>query len=160
MMEFGPTFIWVAVNLLVLYFILRKVLFKPVTEFMAKRTQGIKDSIDHAEKSKAEAAQLKLKYEEQLRSARDEADRILNEARGRGNREYEALVAAARQEAEKVLVSAREEIELERTQMLKEIKGQVAGLALAAASKVIEANMDSDSNRILVDKFIDEAGAA
>ena len=44
--------------------------------------------------------------------------------------------------------------------MLKDIRGQVAGLALAAASKVIEANMDNEANRALVDRFIDEAGAA
>jgi F-type H+-transporting ATPase subunit b len=54
----------------------------------------------------------------------------------------------------------REEIEREREQMLKDIKGQVAGLALAAASKVIDANMDNERNRALVDKFIDEEGVA
>jgi F-type H+-transporting ATPase subunit b len=44
--------------------------------------------------------------------------------------------------------------------MLKELRSQVAGLALAAASRVIEANMNTESNKNLVDKFIDEAGAA
>jgi F-type H+-transporting ATPase subunit b len=44
--------------------------------------------------------------------------------------------------------------------MLKEIRNQIAGLALAAASKVLEANMNTESNKAIVDKFIDEEGAA
>jgi F-type H+-transporting ATPase subunit b len=44
--------------------------------------------------------------------------------------------------------------------MFKNVRSEVASLALAAASKVIEANMDTESNRVLVNKFIDEAGVA
>ncbi|MCX7709408.1 MAG: F0F1 ATP synthase subunit B [Clostridia bacterium] len=150
----------VALNLLILYFILRKILFKRVINVMETRTKTIKDSMESAERSKAEAAQLKKSYEDQIRGAKDEADRIINEARARGQKEYEAILAAAKEDAEKVLVKARDEIAREKAQMIKDIKGQVAGLALAAASKVLEANMDTESNKALVDKFIDEAGAA
>lgn len=160
LINFTPTFVFVIINLLVLYFILKRLLFKPVTQFMENRAKSIKDAIDSADKDKGEAAQLKQKYEEQLRAAKDEADRILNDARNRGNKEYDAIVGAARKDAEGVLAKAREEIAHERAQMLKEVKGQVAGLALVIASRVIEANMDTESNKALVNKFIDEAGAA
>ncbi len=160
MLKFGPTFIWVAVNLLVLYWFMRKILFKPVTQFMDNRTNSIKESIENAEKNKADALQLKKSYEDQIRGAKDEAERIINDAKAKANREYDSILAAAKQDAETVLVNARAEIERERDQMIKEIRGQVAGLALAAATKVLEANMDTASNKALVDKFIDEAGAA
>lgn len=160
MLKFGPTFIWVAVNLLVLYWFMRKILFKPVTQFMDNRTNSIKESIENAEKNKADALQLKKSYEDQIRGAKDEAERIVNDAKAKANREYDSILAAAKQDAETVLVNARAEIERERDQMIKEIRGQVAGLALAAATKVLEANMDTASNKALVDKFIDEAGAA
>lgn len=160
MTGFGPTFVWVAINLLILYFALRKFLFKPVTRFMDNRVQSIKDALDQAERSNEEALELKKKYGELLHSAREEAADILDAANVRGEREYQAIVSNARLEAERTLSNAREEIERERGQMLKEIKGHVAGLALAAASKVIEANMDTQGNRALVDKFLDEEGAA
>ena len=153
-------FILVALNLIIFYVVLRKILFKPVTEFMEKRTNSIRDSIDNAEKAKAEAEELKRKYEEQLRNARSEGEKIIEEARAKATKEYDRLVAEAKTETSGILDRAREEIERERTQMLKDIRGQVAGLALAAASKVIEANMDNESNKALVDRFIDEAGAA
>ena len=153
-------FLIVFINLIILYLILRKILFKPVTQFMENRTNSIRDSIANAEKAKLEAEELKQSYKEQLRNARAEGEKLIDEARSRAGAEHDRLVAEARTEAESLLDRAREEIERERVQMLKEIRGQVAGLALAAASKVVEANMDTESNRALVDRFIDEAGAA
>ena len=153
-------FILVALNLIILYIVLRKLLFKPVTEFMEKRTNSIKNSLEDAAKQKAEAAEMKRSYEEQLKGAKAEGERIVSEAVLKAGREHDKLVVEARKEAESILARAREEIEHERVQMIKDVRGQVAGLALAAASKVIEANMDNESNRVLVDKFIDEAGAA
>lgn len=153
-------FLIVFLNLTILYFILRRILFKPVTQFMENRTNSIRDSINNAEKAKSEADALKLKYEEQLRNARAEGEKLIDEARARADKEHDRLVHEAEAEAEGILQRTREEIERERKQMLREIRGQVAGLALSAASKVIEANMDTESNRILVDKFIDEAGVA
>jgi len=153
-------FIFVFINFMILYFFLRKFLFKPVTEFMENRTNMIKNSLDNAEKSKTEASQLKLQYEEQLKTAKDEADKIINDAVAKANKEYEEILNNARKDAEAILAKGREEIELERAQMLKEVRSQVAGLALTVASKVVEANMDNESNRRLAEKFIDEAGAA
>jgi F-type H+-transporting ATPase subunit b len=153
-------FLIVFLNLIILYFILRKILFKPVTAFMENRTNSIRNSIEDAEKKKSEAAELKRSYEEQLGNAKAEGEKIISDAIVKAGREHDKLVAEARQEAESILARAREEIENERAQMLRDVRGQVAGLALAAASKVMEANMDTESNRALVDKFIDEAGAA
>jgi F-type H+-transporting ATPase subunit b len=152
--------ITVAVNLLILYAALRKFLFKPITTFMEKRSNAIRDSIDHAEKAKADALELKQQYEDQLAAARKEAAQIIEEARGKAAREYERIIGAAKKEAEGILIRAREEITRERADMLREARNQIASLALAAASKVMEANMNNESNRALVDRFIEEEGAA
>ncbi|MDP4179837.1 MAG: F0F1 ATP synthase subunit B [Bacillota bacterium] len=153
-------FIITLLNLVLLYILLRKFLFKPVTQFMENRTKSIQESIDKAEKSKVEATELKQKYEEQLRAAKNEADQIINDAKARANKEYEAILGNARKDAEGIITRAKEEIERERAQLLKDVKGQVTGLALVVASKVIEANMDNEKNKALAEKFIDEAGAA
>jgi F-type H+-transporting ATPase subunit b len=150
----------VAINFLILYLVLRKLLFKPVTAFMDKRTNSIKDSIDNAEKVKLEAYELKQKYEDQLRGAKEEVERILNEATIRANREHDSIVDAAELKAASIIENANKEIERNRKNVLKDIKNQVSSLALAAATKVIEVNMDTETNRALVDKFIDEEGAA
>lgn len=147
-------------NLLLLYIVLKKVLFKPVTDFMENRTQSIKNSIDDAEKQKAEAMEMKRSYEEQIAHAKEDAEKIIRDGRAKAETEHDQIVAQAHSEAEALVSRAKEEIEGERRQMISELRAQVAGLALAAASRVIEANLDTDKNRELVDKFIDEAGAA
>jgi len=152
--------VMVAINLIILYIVLRKILFVPVTQFMENRTKSIKDSIDNAENMKAEAEALKMEYEKQLRSARETGESIIDEARAKAGREADSIVASARQQAENVLNKAMEDIDRERELMYKEVRSQIAGIALAAASKVIEANMDTEANKALVDRFIDEAGAA
>jgi len=160
MLNFGPTFIWTIINLLILYIFLKKILFVPVTKFMDNRTQSIKDSIANAEKLKAESEEMRQKYEDQLKNVYVEAEQIIKDARNRADDEYKAIINAAQKEAEELIAKAHEEIELERQRMMKRIRNEVAGLALSAASKVIEANMNTERNRKLVDKFLDEVGAA
>lgn len=155
-----PTFVWVFINLIILYLILRKILFKPVTKFMEDRAGSIKRDLENAEKAREEADQIKLQYEEKLKSAREDADRILNIARERAEKERDEILREARNEAEAILKKAREQIEREHEQMVQTVRNQVVSLALAAATKVVEANMDTDTNRALVDKFINEEGAA
>lgn len=146
--------------MIILYVVLRKILFKPVTEFMEKRTRSIQASLDHAAAEKADALALKQAYEDQLKTAEAHGEQIVHEAVQKATREYDQIIDDARREAEAILENARIRAEREQEQTLRDIKSQVAGLALAAASKVLEANMDTDRNRALVDRFIDEAGAA
>ena len=160
MLNFGPTFIWVAINLVILYMVLKRFLFKPVTEFMKKRACMISDAIENSKRAHAEAEELRKEYEKRLKTAKAEADRILEEARVRASAEYEAIVGASKQEAERLIGKAKEAVERERLKMFKDIRNQVASLALAAASKVIEANMDTELNRALVERFLDKEGVA
>lgn len=159
MIDFGPTFIWTAFNLLILYFLMRRVLFKPVTQFMNNRTKSIRDMIETAEENKTESMELKKEYEGLLKNAKGEADRIIEAARAKSNKEYEDIMHAAKKDAEDIMLKAREEIEYEKVLALKSMKNQVVELALLAASKVIEENMNNKTNRAIVSTFIDKVGA-
>ena len=155
-----PTFIFVIINLTVLYLLLKKFLFKPVTAFMEKRAKSISDSIENAKRGMAEAEEIKRTYEKNMKDVRIQSEKMVNDAKNRAAKEYDIIIREAKHEAQGLILKARKDIEKERDEMVKEIKNQVTSLALAAASKVIEANMDTESNRILVDKFIDESGVA
>lgn len=160
MFNFGYTFIFVAINFFVLFLILKKILFKPVTEFMQKRAESIQKDINDAIKSKEEAEKLKLQYENALKGAKEEAAKIISEAENTAKLEYQRIIEEAKEQAQAIIDKAHATVEQERAEMIKDIRNQVASLALTVASKVIEANMDTESNRALVDKFIKEEGAA
>lgn len=148
------------INLIILYIVLRKVLFKPVMQFMDNRTKSIEDNIADAQKQKAEAIAMKTMYEEQLKTAKAESKKIIDAAVEKASAQQAGILAEAQQQVEELLADAREEIRLEREEMMKDVRNNMAGLVFAAASKVMEANLDTESNRRMIDKFIDEAGAA
>jgi F-type H+-transporting ATPase subunit b len=93
------TFIFVALNLLVLYFFMKKFLFKPVTEFMEKRKNSIDKALNDAEQAKIEAAETRKAYENQIKNAKEESDKFLNEARLRATREYDEIIQNAHNDA-------------------------------------------------------------
>jgi len=154
------TFIFVALNLFILYFFMRKFLFKPVTEFMEKRRNSIEQALKDADQAKLEVAESRKNYEEQIKKIREESDRLMNEARAKASREYDEIIANAKKDALAIVEKGRQDVERERTEMLRQVRQQIAALALTAATKVVQANMDTEANKSIVDKFIDEAGAA
>lgn len=153
------TFIFVAINLLILYFLMKRILFKPITKYMDDRQNSIEQALNDAENAKVEAANVRKEYEEQIKNVKSDCDKLLEEARARASREYDEMISVAKKDVEAVLQKGRNDIERERQEMLKQVKQQVAVLAIATASKLVQANMDSDTNKNLVDRFIDEAGA-
>lgn len=160
MLKFDNTFIWMIINILVLYWILKKILFKPVTAFMENRAKNIKDMYESAKTGKEEAEALKVDLKKQMDNAVAESEKIINEAKDRAQNQYDEILKKAKEDARMLLEKAAAEIELERKNAFNELKAQIAGIALFAASKVIEKNLDSEANEKLVKEFIDEAGAA
>lgn len=153
------TFLFVLLNLLILYFFMKKFLFKPVTQFMENRKNSIEKALTDAEDAKKEVAESRKNYEQQIKNIKVDSDRLVSEAKQRASREYDEIVAAAKKDATLIIQKGHEEVERERAEMLQQIKQQVAILAISAATKVVQQNMDSEANKSLVDKFIDEAGA-
>lgn len=160
MLNVDFTFLWTGINLVVLYLFLKHFLFKRVGNYMDERSKKIEDSMREADEMIAEGAKLKSEQQSLLEAARDDRSYILLEARKKADAETDSIIDGAKHEGERLLANAREEIEREREKMMGELRGEVASLALKAASKVIEANMDSEKNRKLVDEFLDKEGVA
>ena len=154
------TFIFVALNLLLLFVLLRKFLFKPVTELMEKRKKSIEQALNDAEEAKVNVAKMKNEYDMQIKSLKEDGERLINEARAKAAKEYDDIIAAAKKDAMAIVDKGRQDVERERAEMLRQVRQHIAALALTAATKVVQANMDTEANKSIVDKFIDEAGAA
>ena len=154
------TFLFTAINLLILYLVVRKLLFKKLGAFMSERSGAIADDIEKAAALKTEGENFQIEQQELLAASYDERKKILEEARQQAAKEYEAVVKKAKADAERIVAEAREETERERDRLKKDLKREIAALVIAASSKVIKANMDNDKNRALVDQFLMDEGAA
>ncbi len=152
-------FVFTIINILTLYVLMKKFLFKPVTAFMQRRTESIKAEIDEAKNKIREAEEYKGKYKELLAVAHIKAEEVLQDANVRAMAEYEQIILEARKEAEVIIVRANELIQNEKRKVLKNVKDEISSLAFAVASKIIRKNMDNELNRKIIEDFFNEEGA-
>lgn len=160
MLNLDWNIIWTFVNILILFFFLKKFLFKPVTDMMEKRQQLIEGSLQNAEDIKAEALELKGQYELELSHAGEEALKIVNEAREKAVQEKNRQLKETREEAARILQEASKSIEVEKQKSIQNAQAEIAGIAMLAASKIIGKNMDEDTNKQFLGDFIKEVGAS
>ena len=159
MLEFEPaTIIFTIINLLVLYFILRKLLFGRVNAVLEQRAALVKEELSSAEQKNQQAQALQAEYEGKLTDARQEAAKIVADAQNRAQRAYESKLASAAADAKRVRAEAEAQISSEREAMLRGARNEVASLALLAAAKVAQKSMSSADDQALVDAFLAEVG--
>lgn len=151
------TIVFTVINLLVLYFIPRKLLFGRVNAVLEQRAARVKETIDSAEASKSQAEELRAEYEDKLTDARQEAAKLVADAQNRAQRAYEAKMADAETDAKRLRSEAEAQIASERDAMLRGARNEVASLALLAAAKVAQRPTE-DGDRALVDSFLAEVG--
>ena len=157
MLDFSVTFIITIINIAVLCFILRAILFKPVTKFMADRARRVQDSIEQSEQDKTQANALLAQYTAQLKTAENEAEAIIRTAREHAQTEAEKIIAESRVSAELVLANARKQIETEQKAALAVFRQEAADLVVAATSRLLGREIKSEDNSQYAAMLLDEA---
>nr|WP_207755081.1 F0F1 ATP synthase subunit B [Alkaliphilus hydrothermalis] len=154
------SFIFQILNTILIFVILKHFLFKPVTEFMENRRKGIEDSIKMAEGKNAEAEELKNAYQRKLDEIKEERSEMIKDATKRADQRGEEIIKKAELEAKKLIDKANNDIAREKQKALNELKEQISGLVIMAASKVVEKELDQNKHEALIKEFIDEVGEA
>lgn len=159
MLEFHlSTILFTILNLLVLFFILKKLLFGRVNAVLEQRAALVKSEIASAEATNQQAQELKAQYEDKLTDARHEAAKIVADAQNRAQRVYEGKMAEAETDAKRLCGEAERQIADQREAMLRSARNEVASLALLAAEKVAQRSMNQADDKALVDAFLSEVG--
>jgi F-type H+-transporting ATPase subunit b len=146
--------VWTLAIFLVLFFILAKFAFGPITKAVEERERALEAALNAATRDREEAARLLAEHRAALDASRGEAQRMIADARVAAERVRAELVAQAHEEQAGMLARARQEIESEKVRAISELRREAVELAIAGASKVIEKNLDAASNRQLVEKFL------
>lgn len=146
--------IWTLLTFLVLLALLSKFAFKPISQALDRRGQAVRKSIEEAEKQRAEAKQLMEDYRKQLAEARNEANKIMEEARGLGENVRKEVVAKAQAEAGALLQRAQEELRRQKEKSVQELKDTIATLSVQIAAKVIEKEVNEATHRQLIENLM------
>jgi F-type H+-transporting ATPase subunit b len=145
-----------AIAFFILFFFIGRWALPRVNQMTEERRARIQGELERAERSRAEAEQLLAQYEERLRNARGEANRIIDEARKTGESVRKDLLAKAEDEARQVAGRAESEIRAERDRVFEELRRQVGELSVDLASRVIGQSLDKKRHGRLVDEYIAE----
>ena len=146
MLNINPwNMVMIVINLLVLYAIFRKFLYKPVMNVIHQREELIQGQFDSAKKTQDDALQLKADYEEKLQKANVKADEIILAARDQAKEEREKAVLETQAKTNRMIEKAKADIEKEQKQAQQEVQGEIAKLALIAARKIIETGEAHDA---------------
>ena len=154
----GWTMLFAWCNLLIVYLILKKILFKPVKKMIDSRQSEVDGMYADAEEAKADAERMREEYEEKISNAEAESEEILRTAHRRAVLRSEEIIAEAEREAARCVERASEEIELEKRQALNEVKDSVAEMAIGIAEAVIGRDVSAEEHRGLIDDFIESVG--
>lgn len=145
--------VWIIINLIVLFLLLRHFLINPVSNIMEQRRKLIADGLQNAQDTQDEANRLKAEYEEALSGAKKESAEIVDKARIDARAEYDRIVGEAGAKAGNIIENAKENVRIEREQTMKELQSQIAGLAIASAEKIV-----GDKEQNIYDQFLGEVG--
>lgn len=154
--------VWTALftlaNTLLLFFVLKKFLFKPVMKIIDDRQKEIDDLYNSADTAKAEADEMRDEYQKKLEEARETGDKIISDAVTRAQSREEEIVSKANKEASAILEKAQEDIALEKKKAMGEVKDNISVIAVSIAGRVVERELTPADQSRLVDSFIDDLG--
>jgi len=152
--------VWGTVSFVALFLIMWKFAFPAVKKGMEARTERIRQSLDAADKSKAEAEGVLAEYQRQLADAKNESNRIIDEARQSAENLRRDLLARAEADAAEVRARATADIEAAKDRAMAELRTQITTLTIDLAERVVKRNLDRESNAALVDDYISSIGTA
>ena len=151
--------VWGAISFVLLFGLLGKFAYPAIKSAMQDRTDKIRTSIDDAERAKTEAEGVLVEYQRQLADARAESARIIDEARAQAEQVRRDLVTRAEAEAAELRQRNAEQVAAERDRVMGELQTQVGVLAIELAEKVVEHNLDQETNMRLIENYISTVGS-
>ncbi len=147
------------VSFLILFVVLGKFAFPPVTKMLDERAEKIRESLEKAEETRVEAERLLEEYRIQMAEARAEAGKVIEQGRSVAENMKNEIVAKAREEAEAEKAKAIEAIKAEKLAAMAELQASVADLSVAVAGKIIGQKLTAADHAALIERSIAEVGS-
>jgi F-type H+-transporting ATPase subunit b len=153
---------WVVVsivNFLVILFLLRRYLWGPILTVLANRAEKIREGLAMAEEARAERERTQAEVERRLAEARRDAQAIAERMTKAAEAAAGEIRMEAKREADRIRERGREEAKQLHDQALAQLRAELAGMVVLAASRVLGREVDAAKHRALIEQSLDEAAA-
>jgi F-type H+-transporting ATPase subunit b len=152
--------VWGGIAFFLMLGVMWKFAYPPIKSALEARTQRIRDNLDEAERTKNDAQRILDDYQRQLADAKNESSRIIEEARQTAEQMRKDLIARAEAEAAELRQRNQAEIRAATERLMVDIQVQVRNLAIELAEKVVEKNLDRDTQLALIESYINQVGSS
>lgn len=145
-------------NLVILFLILKKLLFKPVKKVLADREDTLRKQYEKADAALESASQMEQQWEEKMSEADAKADAILQNATETAQRRSRSMLEETQRKADGLMRQAEHDAELERKKALADIKKEIVDVSAALSEKMIRRELKVEDHRQLIDDFLSDIG--
>jgi len=145
------------VNFLLLLYVMRRLLWGPITTMLANRAEKIREGLAMAAAAKAERERMEAEVERLLADARREAQTIAERMTAAAEAAAADIRAQAKTEADRIRERGREDATHLHDQALAQLRSELAGMVVLAASRVLGRELDPEKHRALIEQSLDEA---
>jgi F-type H+-transporting ATPase subunit b len=151
--------IWGGLAFIVLLGLMWKFGLPPMRKMLKDREDRIRGDLERAEQAKVESETVLEDYRRQLAEARTEASGIIEQAREQAEEVRRELIAKAESDAAEVRQRASEDARLASDRAMSELRSSVTQLSIELAEKVVEHNLDHDTQIQLIESYINQVGS-
>lgn len=151
-------FVQYILNLVLLFIILRAILYKPVKNFMKAREEKIKKQQDDARALLEEAQGHKQQYEALLSDSSAQTEKLMEHSREEAEKTAGDIVKQAQEQARRILEEAREKAADERAEALASIRGEAAGISVGLAAKILAREVSAQDNARIIEEYFSKVG--
>lgn len=143
-------------NIVILFFFLRWLLYKPVMKFMNNRSDEVQKQIDEAAQMQTDAEKMKSEYDEMMANAHDLAAQIINQGKTIADDQSKQIIDDAEEQAKEIRARTRRNIEQQKKQAILDMRQEVTKIAVQIAEKVLEREVSYEDNKDIIDKFFEK----
>jgi F-type H+-transporting ATPase subunit b len=158
LIEFNWNLLFSMVTVFALYLILKRFFFEKVHDFMIKREKNVRDTLEEADRKNRDAEKKATEYENRILGLEDDGRRIIGDAKKRANEISEKIILEANSSAKSIISKAELEARHKKEDAEKEMINEIAQIAVMAAEKIIEKEIDETKHTEIIDGIIEKAG--
>ena len=157
LIEINWSIIMIWITVIVLFLVLKKFFFEKVKNFMETRSNSIQDAFDSAEAVTRRADEKMQNYTKRIANVEAEGREIIRDAKIKADAQAREIIEDANKQATEILNKAEKNIEREKQKAMEEMRKEVAALAMLAAERIVEREIQNIGQDEIVDEVINKA---
>jgi F-type H+-transporting ATPase subunit b len=145
-------------NVIILFVILRLLVYKPVLKFMKNRENTFANKVDELDEREKQLIRQKEEYEQMMSNAHNEAAAIITKSNEMARDHAREIVDNAKEHARGLVLRAKREIDAEKVQARLDMRTEIAEMSVQIAEKVLAREISLEDNRKIIDEFFERVG--